>query len=156
MAWQVDQVAAARAITNSTKRMRRSTEVNILVSTQKSGRNVKRGRNGELLNWGLRSSHRIEVRRSQRNSRPRSSCRLHTHTPIRSRLYDFLGSAAAVLVTRLKSLHCGFGFDPSFIDCIGCERDIWRTGLRHPVNDAALLLQRIQYHVKGGFPFRGL
>ena len=71
-------------------------------------------------------------------------------------LYDFLGSAAAVLVTRLKSLHCGFGFDPSFINCIGCERDIWRTGLRHPVNDAALLLQRIQYHVKGGFPFRGL
>ena len=68
----------------------------------------------------------------------------------------WLGSAAAVLVTRLKSLHCGFGFDPSFINCIGCERDIRRTGLRHPVNDAALLLQRIQYHVKGGFPFRGL
>jgi hypothetical protein len=82
--------------------------------------------------------------------------RFSVHTPIRSRLYDFLGSAAAVLVTRLKSLHCGFGFDPSFINCIGCERDIWRTGLRHPVNDAALLLQRIQYHVKGGFPFRGL
>jgi hypothetical protein len=68
----------------------------------------------------------------------------------------WLGSAAAVLVTRLKSLHCGFGFDPSFINCIGCERDIRRTGLRHPFNDAALLLQRIQYHVKGGFPFLGL
>jgi len=41
--------------------------------------------------------------------------------------HDFLESATAVLVTRLKSLHCGFGFYPSFINCIGCERDIWRT-----------------------------
>jgi hypothetical protein len=34
MAWQLDQVAAARAIANIRKRMRRSIEVNILVSTQ--------------------------------------------------------------------------------------------------------------------------
>jgi hypothetical protein len=34
--------------------------------------------------------------------------------------------------------------------------DVWRIGVRQPVNDGAVLRQRIQNNVKCGYHFRGL
>ena len=63
---------------------------------------------------------------------------------------------AARLVTGLYGFFCSFGFGPRFKNCVACKRDVWRVGLRHPVNDDARLGQRIQDKVKGRLCFRGL
>lgn len=60
------------------------------------------------------------------------------------------------LVAGLQRLDRGFGFDPSFENCVACKRDVWRVGLRHPVDDHARLGQGIQDNVKGRLCFRGL
>jgi hypothetical protein len=60
------------------------------------------------------------------------------------------------LVAGLQRLDRGFGFDPSFENCVACKRDVWRVGVRQPVNDLARLGQRIQDNVKGRPCFRGL
>ena len=60
------------------------------------------------------------------------------------------------LVTGLYRFFCSFGFDPCFKNCVACKRDVWRVGLRHPVNDDARFGQRIQDNVKGRLCFRGL
>jgi hypothetical protein len=60
------------------------------------------------------------------------------------------------LVTGLYRFFCSFGFDPCFKNCVACKRDVWRVGLRHPVNDDARFGQRIQDNVKGRPCFRSL
>jgi hypothetical protein len=60
------------------------------------------------------------------------------------------------LVTGLYRFFCSFGFDPCFKNGVACKRDVWRVGLRHPVNDDARFGQRIQDNVKGRLCFRGL
>ena len=53
------------AFANIRKRIRRSTEVGILVSTHHSRRDAKSGCNGERLNWVLGSSNRIDAGSSE-------------------------------------------------------------------------------------------
>src|SRR6266851_7600511 len=65
MAWQLDHVEALRVVINVGKRIWRSTEVGILVPTDRSSRNPKCARNGERLNWVLGNSNRIDAGSSE-------------------------------------------------------------------------------------------
>jgi hypothetical protein len=65
-------------------------------------------------------------------------------------------SVGSPLVTGLYGFDRGFGFAPRFKNGVGCQRDVWRIGLRHPVNNGARLGQGIQDNVKAGPCLGGL
>jgi hypothetical protein len=65
-------------------------------------------------------------------------------------------SVGSPLVTGLYGFDRGFGFAPRFKNGVGCQRDVWRIGLRHPVNNGARLGQGIQDDVKAGPCLGGL
>src|SRR5882724_1756545 len=77
MAWQLDQVEALRVVIDVGKRIWRSTEVGIVVSTDRSSYNPKCGRNGERLNWVLGNSNPIDAGSSAtaRRMKLNGSCR---------------------------------------------------------------------------------
>jgi hypothetical protein len=49
-----------------------------------------------------------------------------------------------------------YWFGSCLLDRVAGNGDVWRVGLRQPVNDDAVLRQRIQNDVKCGYRFRGL
>src|SRR5674476_430872 len=63
---------------------------------------------------------------------------------------------AALLVAGLQGLQRGFGFGPCPVNRVAGNGDVWRVGLRKPVNDTAGVRQGIQDNVKCGLRFSGL
>jgi hypothetical protein len=72
---------------------------------------------------------------------PISSCRLNLSPGLSVKVHQ------ALLLPYYWS-------DPCLMDRVA--GDVWRIGVRQPVNDGAVLRQRIQNNVKCGYHFRGL